>query len=150
MRLAPDRADWTALAKLHRRAFEGAQTPWSACALEAFARSPGAALFVVQQRPADGFALTRAAADEVELATLAVDPQARRRGRGAALLRAVCADAQERGAAAFYLEVAEINMPALALYIRTGFHEVGRRTGYYRAPGKPAVDALILRLAFDR
>ncbi len=149
MRLHPDRADWTALAMLHQRAFASAQAPWSAGALETFARSPGAALFVDPDRQADGLALTRAAADEVELATLAVDPRARRRGRGAALLQAACADARDRGAAALFLEVAEFNTPALSLYMRTGFREVGRRRGYYRPPGQPAVDALILALAFD-
>ena len=36
-------------------------------------------------------------------------------------------------------------MPALRLYQRAGFQEVGRREGYYRDPAGKAVAALVLR-----
>ena len=49
------------------------------------------------------------------------------------------------GTRAVFLEVDEYNQPAIKLYERAGFHEVGRRPNYYPGPdGKPAT-ALVLR-----
>ena len=47
-----------------------------------------------------------------------------------------------------WLEVAETNAPARALYHRLGFSPVGRRAGYYADQGAP-VDALVLRTALN-
>lgn len=90
-----------------------------------------------------GFALGRAIAGEAELITIAVSPMARRQGTGRALLAAFEAQAQARGAATAFLEVAADNTPALALYRAAGWAETGRRAGYYaRATG--AVDAITM------
>lgn len=94
---------------------------------------------------ADGFALGRVAADEAELLTIAVAPEARRRGRGRDLLQDFQAEAGRRGAAQAFLEVAEDNTPARALYTAAGWAEVGRRRGYYTLPGGGRADALVLR-----
>lgn len=91
-----------------------------------------------------GFALGRVIADEAELLTLAVDPARRRQGLGRALLAEVEATARRRRAQRLFLEVAEDNAGALALYRGAGLEVTGRRKGYYRLPGGPAVDALIL------
>ncbi|MDP3371055.1 MAG: ribosomal-protein-alanine acetyltransferase, partial [Brevundimonas sp.] len=54
--------------------------------------------------------------------------------------------AATRGATRLFLEVAEDNMAALALYAGAGFVEAGRRPGYYARPhGRPR-DALVLAL----
>ena len=45
-----------------------------------------------------------------------------------------------------FLEVAEDNIAALALYHRAGFAAVGRRRGYYHRAGAAPVDAQVLRL----
>ena len=44
-----------------------------------------------------------------------------------------------------FLEVAEDNAAARALYAKLGFQEIGRRRAYYKRPGG-AVDALTLGL----
>ena len=94
-----------------------------------------------------GFALSRLAADEAEILTVAVKPQARGRGLGRLILRQHLALLAGRGIRAIFLEVAEDNEPALRLYRALGFTEVGRRVGYYRrADGKPAT-ALVMRRA---
>ena len=55
--------------------------------------------------------------------------------------------AAKRGEAKrLYLEVAEDNAAAAALYQSLGFSESGRRKGYYERPQGPAVDALVLAL----
>jgi ribosomal-protein-alanine acetyltransferase len=88
-----------------------------------------------------GYAVAWFAADEAELANLAVAASARGRGVGALLLDAVLAEAAHRGAATVYLEVRESNAAARRLYASRSFAEVGRRRRYYH---NPAEDALVL------
>jgi [ribosomal protein S18]-alanine N-acetyltransferase len=94
---------------------------------------------------AEGFLVGRAVAGEAELLTLAVAPQARRRGVGARLVQRFLYQARLRGAGEVFLEVAEPNRPARALYTRAGFDEVGMRRGYYHKPGEPAINAIVMR-----
>jgi [ribosomal protein S18]-alanine N-acetyltransferase len=96
---------------------------------------------------ATGFILSRLAGDEAEVLTVAVHPRWRGRGHGALLLRTHLGRLAARGVATLFLEVAEDNLSALALYRRAGFEEVGRRTGYYRREGRPPATALVMRRA---
>lgn len=91
--------------------------------------------------PEGGMVLARVAADEAEILALAVAPQARRRGRGTALLAAAEARAAADGARVMYLEVADHNDAARALYRRAGYVRAGLRRFYYR----DGADALVLR-----
>ena len=92
-----------------------------------------------------GFILSRMAADEAEILSVAV--AARRRGRGLAraLLDLHLRRLAGLGVRAVFLEVEESNQPARRLYHRAGFREVGRRPGYYPQGGGPALAALVLR-----
>ena len=92
-----------------------------------------------------GFILSRLAADEAEILTIAVKP--RRRGQGIArrLMYASMARLQVAGARSWFLEVEATNAPALTLYRRFGFEQVGERKSYYRTAGGEAATALILR-----
>lgn len=85
--------------------------------------------------------------NRAELSSLAVQPTARRQGIGAALLEAVLAWAAANGAHHLSLEVRTSNSAALGLYSRLGFHQEGRRPGYY---ADPAEDALILSRVVTR
>ena len=107
---------------------------WSAAEFAALLASPH--VFVTGD--ARGFALGRVIADEAELLTLATDPGHRRQGRAHACLAAFAEEAQARGAATAFLEVAEDNAAALALYAQAGFGETARRAGYYPG-GRAAV-----------
>src|SRR3546814_20806161 len=69
--------------------------------------------------------------DEAEIVTLAVHPRQQRLGVARALLQQGLAAAGGRGAAACFLEVAEDNRPARALYAALGFAEIGRRRDSY-------------------
>ena len=92
-----------------------------------------------------GFAISRLAADEAELLTIAVEPAWRGRGVGRDLLREHLSRAALSGARAMFLEVDHANAAAIALYARFGFRKVGERDGYYRrSDGKPAT-ALVMR-----
>jgi ribosomal-protein-alanine N-acetyltransferase len=92
-----------------------------------------------------GFILSRMAADEAEILSVAV--AARRRGRGVAraLLDLHLRRLAGLGVRAVFLEVEESNEPARRLYRRAGFREVGRRPGYYPEGGGSALAALVLR-----
>jgi ribosomal-protein-alanine N-acetyltransferase len=129
------------LAALHARCFAHAPRPWSASEFASLLTSPTA---IAVLRP-HGFAIGRIAGTEAELLTIAVEPAARRRGLGAALVEAYEYEAGARDADASFLEVAETNDAARALYARLGYAPVGRRPGYYVVSGAPPVAAQILR-----
>ncbi len=63
---------------------------------------------------------------------------------GLALVRAAAGVALAAGAQTLWLEVAEDNAAARALYAAAGFEEAGRRRRYYPRANGP-VDALTLR-----
>lgn len=128
------------LADLHAEAFDA---PWSA---EAFADLLGQA-GVVLEGETDGFILIRTVADEAEILTLAVRPAARRQGLGGRLVGVASDRAASLGARRMFLEVAEDNAPARALYGSLGFQAAGRRPRYYPRADGPAVDALVLVLS---
>jgi len=86
----------------------------------------------------------RAGAGEAELLTLAVAPQARRRGLGARLVNRFLYQARCRSAETAFLEVAADNAPAIALYTAAGFAPGGRRKGYYHHPDGTRSDALVM------
>lgn len=127
------------LAALHATAFDA---PWTAAALADLLGQAG--VFAVEAP--EGFVLMRGVADEAEVLTLAVRPEARGRGLGGQLLAQGVARARAQGAARVFLEVAEDNAAALALYRRSGFAEAGRRRGYYGRPDGSRRDALLFSL----
>jgi ribosomal-protein-alanine N-acetyltransferase len=83
------------------------------------------------------------AADEAELANLAVAPGFRGRGIAGALLDQLTRDAWAVGVQAVFLEVRSSNEAAVALYEGRGFHQVGVRRQYYTSPTE---DARVLQL----
>lgn len=129
-----------ALAALHATAFATSPRPWSAAEFAALLAEPSTLLATLP----GGFALGRVAGPEAELLTLAVAPDARRRGTGTALVIAFEAAAAARGAEEAFLEVAAGNAAARALYDRLGYRRRGLRRGYYPRAGAPPVDALVL------
>jgi ribosomal-protein-alanine N-acetyltransferase len=137
--------DPAALAALQARAL-AVPRPWSAAEITAFLASPGAILIAPDVL---GFALGRVAGGppgqhEAELITLVVAPEARRCGRGRALLAAFEGQAARMGACEAFLEVASDNRPALALYRAAGWQERGVRRGYYRTAQGERHDARVL------
>jgi ribosomal-protein-alanine N-acetyltransferase len=88
--------------------------------------------------------LGRTVLDEAELLTVAVHPAEQGRGLGGALLARFLEQAAARGARRAFLEVAEDNAAARALYGRAGFTPVGRRRSYFLAPGGRRIDAVVM------
>jgi len=126
-----------AMAAIHHAAFPPAEQ-WDAASIIATLAMPGAFGLVA---PDGGMALARVAADEAELLTLAVAPEARRRGLGLRLLRAAMRQTAINGAQWMFLEVKDGNAAALALYTLAGFAVIASRRQYY----PDGATALVLR-----
>lgn len=94
---------------------------------------------------AAGFVMARCVAGEAEIVGIGVTRLRRRSGIGGALLEDAIGRAVALGAEAVFLEVAEDNAAAIALYRAAGFAPVGRRPGYYRRKSCRPVAALIMR-----
>jgi ribosomal protein S18 acetylase RimI-like enzyme len=90
-----------------------------------------------------GFVLCSVVQEECEILTIGVLPKWRRQSVGERLLQQVVERAKTFGAREMFLEVAENNRSAHALYIGHGFKEVGRRSNYYRETSG-RVDAVVL------
>lgn len=137
--------DLDVVARLHGRCFP--DDPWSASAFARLLALPGCLGLVALADGGGivGVVVLQVVADEAEILTIAVDPRSRGRGLGGALLGQGSILAAARGARTLFLEVAEDNAPALALYRRAGFRSCGRRPAYYRRRSGATVDALVLR-----
>jgi len=92
-----------------------------------------------------GFIIARRGADEAEILSVAVAKSQRGRGLGRDLLALHLRRLAGLNARAVFLEVDENNSPAIKLYDRAGFREVGRRPNYYPTSDGRAATALVLR-----
>jgi ribosomal-protein-alanine N-acetyltransferase len=97
-----------------------------------------------QGRKTIGFAVSRLAAEEAEILSIAVDEKHRGRGLSRNLLLTHLGHLAGRGVHTVFLEVEENNQPARRLYDRAGFAVSGRRERYYRQDGEQ-LNALIMR-----
>ncbi len=140
------------LAAIHAPCFEDA---WDMDAMTHLLATPGAAALLAtqdeagDQRPC-GFVLVRAAADELEILTLAVLPHMRRRGVARALLQAVQRHAGKAGTKQVFIEYAHDNQAAHALYESAGFAPNGVRPNYYKYDDGTAGDAITASLSVEQ
>ena len=93
-----------------------------------------------------GYVGSQSSVDESDIMNVAVHPDYRRRGIAENLIHNLVADLKTRGSHALMLEVRASNDPAIALYEKLGFRQVGLRKNYYRNPKE---DALILRKEWE-
>ncbi len=92
-----------------------------------------------------GFAVSRMAADEAEILSIAVAGSHRGRGLSRNLLLTHLGHLAGHGVRTIFLEVEENNQPARRLYERAGFSVAGRRERYYQQPGGEHLNALLMR-----
>jgi ribosomal-protein-alanine N-acetyltransferase len=140
-------ADSAAVSALHREDFVRPWTDGEFADLLAQDTVFGFAAREIGNRPAGiaGFVLARLAAGEGEILTIAVARAHRRQGLGWQLMDAVLRELHAQRAEALFLEVDETNVPALALYRRLGFRQVGKRPNYYRSTEHGPTGALVMR-----
>ncbi len=121
-------ADAKQMAALHAQSFERS---WDALEMASHT-ARDLCLGVEEKDGLAAFIILSQAADQAEILTIAVAKPARRRGLGRQLLGGAAARLQQEGSAELFLEVAEDNVAAIALYRAAGFQPIGRRPGYYR------------------
>ena len=80
--------------------------------------------------------------DSSDMMNIAVHPDFRRKGIALALIETLETCLRSRGSKMLLLEVRDSNAPAITLYEKLGFTQVGLRKNYYRNPKE---DARILR-----
>lgn len=129
----PEQTFWAELAGRPRRVY------WVALAGGPTAEDDGVVEEVV------GYAGLDVSGEVADVMTLAVDPQQRGTGVGAALLQTLHTSARDRGAFALMLEVRADNVAARCLYDAHGYATIRTRSDYYRTSAGPWVDALIMR-----
>lgn len=93
-----------------------------------------------------GYVGSQTVLGETDMMNVAVHPDARRRGIAEALILALVDGLREKESHCLTLEVRASNAPAIGLYEKLGFAQIGRRKNYYRNPKE---DALILRKEWE-
>ena len=81
--------------------------------------------------------------DECQIVNVAVDPSARKRGVGSLLLESFLEYVKALGTKSVFLEVRESNLPAINLYKKFNFEEIGISKNHY---SKPTENAILMSL----
>ncbi|MDO9564840.1 MAG: ribosomal protein S18-alanine N-acetyltransferase [Bradyrhizobium sp.] len=135
--------DATHLAQLHGASFHRG---WGEAEFETMLAERNTLVHRLRQgRKIIGFAVSRLAADEAEILSIAVAADQRGRGLSRDLLMTHLGHLAGRGVRTIFLEVEENNQPARRLYERAGFAVVGRRERYYREANGEQLNALLMR-----
>ena len=77
--------------------------------------------------------------DEGYISNVAVSPECRRLGIADKLIESLIKRASEKNLSFVTLEVRESNLPAIELYRKNGFSDVGMRKNYYNKPTENAI-----------
>ena len=93
-----------------------------------------------------GYIGSQTVCGETDMMNVAVHPDHRRKGIAEKLILALIEELKGMESHCLTLEVRASNAPAIALYEKLGFQEIGRRKNYYRNPRE---DALILRKEWE-
>ena len=138
-----DEAHVQAVAQLEKVCFSD---PWSENSIASEVKNP-LSLWVVAMdgQTLVGYVGSQTVLGWADMMNLAVAPQYRRRGIGEELVKQLIDRLLKNDVSCLTLEVRVSNTPAVALYEKLGFVEVGCRPNYYHNPRE---DALILRKEF--
>jgi [ribosomal protein S18]-alanine N-acetyltransferase len=133
--------DIHAILQIQRNSREAAQ--WPQTAYDGLGHAGEEAWVAEREGRVQGFLIVRAVADEMEILNLAVQPSARRKSVGTALLREALSWAAQNRVSRAFLEVRRSNAAATMFYEAHGFAPAGVRANYYC---DPVEDALLLAL----
>lgn len=135
-----EKADISQLAELEKLCFSD---PWSESAFEYELRNPLSLWLVASdEQVVAGYVGSQTVMGEADMMNIAVAPSYRRQKIAENLVLTLIEMLNEKNAKSLTLEVRVSNAPAISLYEKLGFIQVGRRPGYYRNPRE---DAYILR-----
>ena len=135
----------SAVAELEKICFSD---PWSENSVASELKNKLALWLVAEEEgTVAGYIGSQTCGDESDVMNVAVHPDFRRRGIAEALVNSLVTKLNDIGSHCLTLEVRASNAPAVSLYEKLGFAEIGRRKNYYRNPRE---DALILRKEWEK
>lgn len=120
------------LENLHKACFP--HKPWTA---QDFADLKKSGCEIIASQ--NGFAVWRVVAGEAEIITIGVHPDARKNGIASAMLTLIEDDVKKHEGTKIFLEVADNNTAARALYENSGYKQIGKRPKYY-----DGIDAILM------
>lgn len=128
------------VAELEKNCFED---PWSERSIASELNNPLSVWLVWEEcGRVLGYIGSQTVLGETDMMNVAVHPDARRKGIARKLILSLVQALAEKQSHCLTLEVRASNIPAIGLYEKLGFEQIGRRKNYYRNPKE---DALILR-----
>jgi ribosomal-protein-alanine N-acetyltransferase len=95
-----------------------------------------------------GYGVMSVFVGEAQILNLCIEPEQQGQGLGRRLLQRLLNEAKIHNADTAFLEVRASNLAAIALYLSSGFNQIGSRRDYYPAHGGRE-DALILGLSLQ-
>jgi len=113
------------------------QCPWGRISFEGELSCQNALGYVVKSTETEmeeqiiAYSFLRRIADELHILKIAVTPARREQGVATWILNRCFTMGAQQGADAIHLEVRPSNVPAVTLYEKLGFKEIGRRPNYY-------------------
>ena len=117
--------------------------PWSVSAFSYELNNPLSLwLVAVEGDTVAGYVGSQTVMGESDMMNVAVAPEYRRQGIAEQLIIDLIRQLNDRNSKSLALEVRQSNLPAISLYEKLGFVQVGCRPRYYRNPKE---DALIMR-----
>ena len=133
-----------AVAELEKICFSD---PWSENSVASELKNKLALWLVAEEEgKVAGYIGSQTCTDESDVMNVAVHPDFRRRGIAETLVNALVEELRAIESRCLTLEVRASNVPAISLYEKLGFSEIGRRKNYYRNPRE---DALIMRKEWE-
>ena len=132
------------IAEIERLCFSD---PWSENSIRYELTNPLSLwLVAVSDGMVAGYVGSQSVMGEADMMNIAVHPDFRNRGIAQLLIAELISQLATAEVTSLTLEVRVSNRPAISLYDKMGFVQVGRRPNYYRNPKE---DALILRKEWD-
>jgi len=106
--------------------------PWSERQFQESLEAGQRCTVIVEGQQVIGFCILQPVLDEANLLLMAIDPKFQGQGCGSALLEESL-ELLGDGCVMVFLEVRGSNTPAISLYQKVGFHQMGIRKNYYPA-----------------
>ena len=132
--------DIQAVTEIEKKCFS---SPWSEKSFEDSISREDTIFLVCEEGSITGYIGMYISFDEASITNVAVSPEFRKKGYGEQLVAEAKFAAKEANAENIFLEVRVSNEPAISLYKKMGFEELGIRKKFYE---HPVEDAIIMKV----
>jgi len=132
--------DIQAVVEIEKKCFS---SPWSEKSFQDSISRKDTIFLVCEEGSITGYIGMYISFDEASITNVAVSPEFRKRGYGEQLVAEAKLAAKEANAENIFLEVRVSNEPAISLYKKMGFEELGIRKKFYE---HPVEDAIIMKV----